>query len=173
MPGILANTPDLIFLDIEMPNGNGFTLIHELRELGVHLNYILISGHLHYAIEGIRANVLDFLLKPIDFDDLFKAVHKAEVAIRKYSDGQGYPYKKSTDLMHGNRLKFPTKNGFILINLDEVVFVEADCNYSNVTMNNGEKFVISANLGAIEKQINFTNFCRISRSHLVNLGYLY
>ncbi len=171
LPNILVFQPDVVFLDIEMPERNGFELINELRNLSVETNIVVTSGYEKHAIQALRTNITDFLVKPIQTMELSSALNK--VLARKLNNDFS-PGKKTADgySIETKRLRFFTRNGFILVDPANIVYVLADCNYSELYLSSGKKEIITLNIGNIEKLLPGNLFFRISRSILVNLKFL-
>lgn len=163
--------PDLVFLDIEMPHKNGFELIHELILMGESPNVVFVTAFNQYAIKAIKASALDYLLKPIDENDLKQCIKRAQlIANKDKEDG------KLVDLINhlniNKRLKVNTRTGFEVIRQDDILYCEADGNYTNIYLTNQEKLTTATTLGLIEDQLISDLFFRVSRSILINLDYL-
>jgi len=163
--------PDLVFLDIEMPHKNGFELVHELMLMGESPKVVFVTAFNQYAIKAIKASALDYLLKPINENDLKQCINRARLIDNK---------KKETDKMDdllnrlsmNKRLKVNTRTGFEIIKQDDILYCEADGNYTNIFLTNQEKLTTATTLGLIEDQLTSDLFFRVSRSILINLDYL-
>ncbi|MCZ4693524.1 DNA-binding response regulator [Ancylomarina euxinus] len=163
--------PDLIFLDIEMPHKNGFELVQELILSGESPRVVFITAFNQYAIQAIKASALDYLLKPINENDLKQCINRA-----KLIDNNKKDKNKLDDLINrlnmNNRLKVNTRTGFEIIKQDNILYCEADGNYTNICLTNRTKLTTATTLGIIEDQLISDLFFRVSRSILINLDYL-
>lgn len=170
---ITNNEPDLVFLDIEMPNGNAFDLLEKFKE--INFNIIFVTAYDHYAIKAIKFSAIDYILKPIDPEELIKAIGRfeAQLETKKSLD------KKFKTLLSNvkpeNKLKkvgIPDGDGLIFINLAEIIRCDSDGNYTYFLLTNGKKIVASRTLGEYEQMFNEDNFFRVHRSHLINLEHV-
>jgi two-component system, LytTR family, response regulator len=167
---ILRHKPDFVFLDIEMPGKNGFTLVEEMKELDVNCEFVFTTGFNEHAIEAVRHSAFDFLLKPIEPSELDKCVKKIKRELPKKD------FKKELELFvksfHPKKIKFNTRTGFVLINPNEIVFCKADGNYSSFHLANGKDVTVSAQLGKILSLLPDKQFLRINQSVLINIEML-
>ncbi len=165
---IRRSQPDLIFLDIEMPNGNGFELAKNIKDLQI--NLIFVTAFDTYAIEAFRQNAIDYLLKPIDIDLLMIAIEKTT----KFNKNSPYItneiIQKFPQLFNTNKIKLPTMNGFELLDVDQIIFVKSNGNYTHVFSKQNKKYILSKNIGEIEKLLPSNLFIRIHNEHIVNLN---
>lgn len=163
--------PDLIFLDIEMPHKNGFELVHELILMGESPKVVFVTAFNQYAIKAIKASALDYLLKPIDENDLKQCIKRAKL-ITNNNKEEGKLGELINRLSLNNRLKVNTRTGFEIIRQDEILYCEADGNYTNIYLTNKDKLTTATTLGIIEAQLISDLFFRVSRSILINLDFL-
>ena len=168
---VLEREPDLILLDIQMPGKSGFDLVRRIRDLGEDTGYIFVTAYDEYAIEAIRASAFDYLLKPVDQTELAKTVSRFR------EERKNRLMREQIDrLLHnlgmGQRLKLNTRTGFTIIDPGQIVCCIADGNYTEIVLENDRREIISSNLGAMEREFSGNGFYRISRSSLINLGYL-
>lgn len=162
--------PDLIFLDVEMPLMNGFDMLRALGE--VNFEVIFTTANDQYAIKAIKYSALDYLLKPIDGEQLTGAVEKA---IRKCGNSSRIQTLiENTKYPENNfkHLAIPTMEGFLFIKPDEVIRMEADGRYTMIYLENKEKILASKNLGEFEEIVSENQFLRIHHSHIVNLSHI-
>jgi two-component system, LytTR family, response regulator len=165
---IKATTPDLIFLDIEMPNGNGFSLLNRFEEITFEI--IFTTAYDNYAIQAIRHHALDYLLKPIDIDELRSAVENAKNAIDQKTDVNRYSdFIAERKLESNSRIALPIKEGIVYLNISEIIRVESDGSYSTFFSSDGKKYVVSKNLGEYEEILPGKEFFRSHKSHLINI----
>ena len=166
---VFVKHPDLIFLDIEIDSLNGFDIVEKLEQEN-HFPYIIfITAYNKYAINAFKVNALDYLLKPVEVEDLKRAINK--YSAQKEKDLQ---YQNIQNLLNNYhpKIRFNTRNGFILINPDEIVYCQADGNYSEIYVANQSKKVVSSNLKNLFKQLPNPQFKRISRYNIINEKYL-
>ena len=167
---------DLIFLDIAMPGQNGFELIPQAEESKCHV--IFTTAYDQYALKAIKANALDYLLKPIDIDELKEAVIKASryIALSKNEVGRAESlHNLAANLSDRNgirKISLPNGQGYSLINVDDIIHIEADSNYSVFYLTNNEKITVSKVLKEYEEILPDDQFVRIHKSSIVNLNYL-
>jgi len=170
LKSIQEQRPQILFLDIEMPYMNGFEMLEKLPELNFKL--IFTTSYDQYAIKAIRFSALDYLLKPVDKDELQKAVQKAITA----SDD---PLPQQLEiLLHKlnhpkvvvNKIAIPTIEGLQMVPVESIIRCEADRNYTNLFLKNKGKITASRNLKDLEEMLEDYSFVRVHHSYLVNLN---
>ncbi|HVM88261.1 MAG TPA: LytTR family DNA-binding domain-containing protein [Puia sp.] len=164
--------PALIFLDVEMPGKNGFDMLEELKEINFHI--IFTTGFEQYAIRAIKFGALDYLVKPIDKDELITAVGKLNSQFSHTSLEQIKTLleqlKKHKDIS-SQKIALPTLHGFELVLLTNIIVCESNSNYTQVRLASGEQLLISRTLKEIEELLDMYPFFRVHHSFLVNLAY--
>lgn len=168
---ILSKEPDLILLDIQMPEKNGFELVKMVHESKLSPGFIFVTAYDEYAIEAIRASAFDYLLKPVDTDELQQSVARFRDQL-EVSDVKQQLGEMLEGLGRKSRIKVNTRTGFILINPEEVIHCVASGNYTEVYLVNERVETITCNLGSFMEQLPGNIFFRISRSGMINLNYL-
>lgn len=167
---------DLIFLDIAMPGENGFDLIPAIKEAGAYV--IFTTAYDQYALKAIKANALDYLLKPIDIDELTEAVGKAEKVIRANKGEQPQAGNLQnlaaslSDKAEPRKISLPNGQGYSLVSIDDIVHIEADSNYSVFYFTGREQITVSKVLKEYEEILPQDQFIRIHKSSIVNLNYI-
>ena len=167
---------DLIFLDIAMPGENGFELIPAAQ--ATNASVIFTTAYDQYAIKAIKANALDYLLKPIDIDELKAAVEKAIKYIKqnKIENNRNISLKNlENDLRDQSGIKkitLPTGQGYRLVDINDIIHIEADSNYSIFHLSNLEKITVSKVLKDYEDLLPENTFVRIHKSSIVNLNFV-
>ena len=161
--------PAIVFLDIEMPQMNGFQLLSNLDEINFHL--IFTTAYDQFALKAFRFNALDYLLKPIDSDELKKAVKKAS----EKSELLPQQLQQITEILHESekgqfpgRIAFPHAKGYRFITLSDIMYCESESNYTILHLLNEPKFTVCKTLSEIEEILAPSHFFRIHRSYLVN-----
>lgn len=177
---IKENDVHLIFLDIAMPNENGFALIPLLQEKNIMV--IFTTAYDQYAIQAIKASAVDYLLKPIDIIELKAAVSKASniYELRKNKNVSADLANNlsilSENLAQKNKeikkLTIASTSGFKIIELTEIIYLEADSNYCIFHLISGERVVASKPLKEYEEILTSNNFIRIHKSNIINTLYL-
>src|SRR5436190_9536436 len=163
-------SPDIVFLDVEMPKMNGFEMLEQLPSVNFHL--IFTTSYDQYAIRAFRFSAIDYLLKPIDKDDLKAAVEKAIRRNQKPVRGQlelllekiKYPAQQI------KRLALPTMEGLQMVAIDSIIYAEADDNYTILHFQNQQKLIVSLTLKEVEESLEEYSFSRVHRCYLVNLN---
>jgi two-component system LytT family response regulator len=158
-------TIDLLFLDIELPDGKGFDLLSTMPE--VHFEVIVTTSHSDYALDAIRHSALDYLIKPVSLEDLTKALARFTQKAANNQTARS-PFSRDWSLFH--RLPLPAAEGIIFINTDEVIHAEAEGSYTVFYLPNDRKIVASKPLCDFEERLVRRNFFRIHNSHIINLG---
>jgi two-component system LytT family response regulator len=169
---IYRQQPQLIFLDVEMPGMSGFEMLEKLTE--INFDIIFTTAFNQYAIRAIKFGALDYLVKPIDKDELHAAVDK--VIKRTNSESLKQLTALLTHIRKSNDLSFqkialPTMHGYELVPLNNIIYCESKSNYANIHLNNGQQILVSRTLKDIEELLNTEPFFRIHNSFLVNLQY--
>ncbi|GEP51132.1 DNA-binding response regulator [Flavobacterium noncentrifugens] len=164
-------SPDLVFLDVEMPDGTGFDLLQKLKPIA--FKVIFITGHEDFAIRAFRFSAIDYLLKPLDADDLAEAVKKAEDSLGK----ELFDIKLQNLFANLDRPKdlqklvLKTSDRIYSVNIQDIVCCESDKNYTTFDFINAPKLVVSTNLKEYETLLVPYNFFRTHKSHLINMAY--
>ena len=160
--------PDLVFLDIEMPKMNGFQLLKSLDE--VNFGVIFTTAFDQFAVQAFKVSAIDYLVKPIDDDELQLAVEKAEKSNRKETGvSVEFLLEQMQEKKLSNRVFLPTLNGLEFIDKRTVIRCESDSNYTTVYFENEDKMVISKTLKEFEDLLPERHFFRVHHSHIVNL----
>jgi two-component system LytT family response regulator len=167
--GIETLHPDLLFLDIEMPVMNGF----EMLEKVLHANFslVFVTAYNQFALRAFRFNALDFLVKPIDTNELIEAVAKAEKCVAPTSS-QLSMLQKQLQGAPVTKIAIPGHNGVSFIDLKEIVFVEASNNYSKLVLSDGRNFLISKTLKDVQEVLEEEHFLRVHRQYIINLNHV-
>ncbi len=170
---ILKHQPQLVFLDIEMPRGNAFDLLEQFGE--VDFEIIFITAFSQYAVQAFNLSAAHYLLKPVDIEELEKAVES--VAERISQKDQLSHAKILLENMaalnaQNRKLVLPLMEGFEVVRMSDVLFCEAQDNFTCFYFTNGKKALICRNLKFYEKALDNFGFCRVHRSHIINLEYV-
>jgi len=170
LQSINTHEPKILFLDIEMPFMNGFELLEKLGQINFEL--IFTTSYDQYAIKAIRFSALDYLLKPVDREELQKAVQKAAQRTRhplpQQLDMLLQKLKHPTIPVH--KIAIPTMEGFQLLAAELIISCESDSNYTCLFLKDKRKIIASRNLKEMEEILEDYPFIRIHHSHLVNIN---
>jgi len=166
---IIDEKPNLLFLDIEMPRINGFELLARLKE--VHFHVIFVTAYSEYALKAFKKSAIDYVLKPIDNDDLVFAVNKALDIIKLKKESESNSKLLSVleeNISKSNKIIVPTQKGISFLPQDEVLHLEGYEGYTKIHLINNTTITSSYNLGKFEKLLN-TTFFKCHKSHIINL----
>ena len=152
--------PDVVFLDVEMPGGTGFDLLEEMGHLKIPV--IFTTAHKEYAIRAIKAAAFDYLLKPVDPDELCRAVR----LLKENIADTGKVFFRPD--IH-NKIRFTDSKGVTLVNQDEIVYLKAEGRYTLIVLNTGIQHMVTRNLGEFESELNADNFFRVHKSFIVHM----
>ncbi|WP_296145501.1 LytTR family DNA-binding domain-containing protein [uncultured Flavobacterium sp.] len=163
--------PDLVFLDIEMPDGSGFDLLQKLSPIS--FKVIFITGYEDFAIRAFRFSAIDYLLKPLDRLELTQAVKKAEDSLGKevFDMKLHNLFSNLERPKNLQKLILRTSDRIYSINIQDILNCESDKNYTTFYFINAPKLVVSTNLKEYEMLLSPHNFFRTHRSHLINMAY--
>ena len=171
LKAIRKYTPELIFLDIEMPGADGFTLLNDLKINQISCDIIFITAYNQYAIQAIKYAAFDYLLKPVDRNDLLQSIER----YRQKKVDSTVADKIDVLLEHlkeQKKIRLNTRAGYVLINPEHILYCEADSNYTIIHFINGSRETSTMHLGKLEELFP-KKFIRISRFHLINSSFLY
>jgi two-component system LytT family response regulator len=161
--------PDLVFLDVEMPNGTGFDFLRKVGKIDFRI--IFVTAHSHYAIKAIRFSAVDYLLKPVDTDDLIKAVERAGEISEQTAADQYAGLMENLSNLKSAKLAIPVKDGFAFLEPEEIIRLQADGTYTHI-FTQGQKFTGTKNIKEYEELLSEYNFFRSHNSHLINLKHV-
>ena len=163
--------PDMVFLDIEMPVMNGFVMLQQLSYRDFEL--IFVTAYDHYAIKAIRYSALDYLVKPVEIEELKSAVNKVTVNHSRKDRGlQLELLLEYLDKKRPRRITIPTSDGLQFIDLENIVYLEASNNYTNVYLANQQKYLVTRTLKDFEQILPPETFLRIHHSTIINRDFI-
>jgi len=164
--------PQLIFLDIEMPKMNGFEMLNAIKEKNFHI--IFTTAYDQYAIKAFKYAAFDYLLKPVDIEEL-------KTAVSRVNNHEILQTKKQIELLlqniqhpkkQLNKLAIPTLEGMLFFDINDIIQLEANRNYTNIFFTNKPTILASKTLREFEELLPADIFFRIHHSHLINLNYI-
>jgi len=161
--------PDIIFLDVEMPRMNGFTMLQQLTNRNFEI--IFITAYDHYALQAIKFSALDYLVKPVEIKDLKSAVEKA-IQKRRISTGNERLEILLQNLMNDKkelqRIAIPSLEGFQFVETGNIIYLEANSNYTCFYLTNNTKITVAKTLKDFEELLPASVFIRIHHSYIIN-----
>jgi two-component system, LytTR family, response regulator len=166
---ITRNKPDLVFLDVEMPQGSGFELLKKFDK--VPFKTIFVTAHQHYAIKAIRFSAVDYLLKPVDVDELVLAVQNAAQASGYNNHNQYSALLDNLEHQKPGKIAIPVKDGVTFIDPCDIIRLQADGTYTHIFTGDG-KYTASRNIKEYEDLLSDQFFFRAHNSHLINLKHV-
>lgn len=168
---ILKHKPDLVFLDIQMPDGTGFDVLNAIPDKKFEV--VFITAHEEFAIKAIKFSALDYILKPVDPIELRTAVEFAIASIGdKHDSSQFDALRQNIAPTQKRKLVLKTTESVFVVELDEIIRCESDRNYTSVFLTSKRKILISKTLKDYEELLGAYNFLRIHQSHLINLEFV-
>ncbi len=163
--------PDVIFLDIEMPNMNGFDMLEKFERL--FFDVVFCTAYDQFAIKAFKYSALDYLLKPVDPEDL-------KATVKRIEEKKSFPSREQFDLLFQTikqgsratpqRIALTTGDGLIFVPTADIIYCEAESNYTNVVLSGGKKILVSKVLKEIDEALSGPDFYRIHSSFLININ---
>jgi two-component system, LytTR family, response regulator len=173
--GIRELQPDLVFLDVMLNNETGFDVLERIGDIQFEL--VFTTAHDEYAIKAFRFNAIDYLLKPIDIEELDAAIEKVK---SRRAETKGIP-KEVVDNFLGSlkspttiekKIPVPTSEGFLLVPLQEIVYCQSNSNYTQLNLTNKRKLISSYTLKHYDDLLSEHLFFRAHKSFLINLAHV-
>lgn len=162
--------PELVFLDIAMPDGDAFDLLHRIGR--VDFEVIFITAYNDFALKAFEFSALHYLLKPINYTELQEAVQRY-LKIRPASNIQSRLDVLNSSLKNNfDKISLPSNDGLIIVEIQEIVRFEAAGNYSTVFLVKGDSIIVTKTLNQFEEILTGLHFVRIHNTHLINLKYV-
>lgn len=165
--------PDLVFLDIEMKDMNGFQLLQNLDKYDFHL--IFVTAYDQYAIKAFKYSAIDYLLKPVDGEDLVAAISRTRTdkKIQNRSEQMDFLLSQLKDDKKENRkVALPLGHIIEFVDLSEIIRVEASGNYSVAFLSDGKSLTLTRTLKDVEAVLHSDAFIRIHKSHVINKSFI-
>ena len=164
------NVPDCLFLDIEMPTMDGFQFIQKLKNKSFPV--VITTAYNQYALKALKNEAIDYLLKPIDSDDLKDTITKIKKFNAKNYNAERLEnvILKFNDRSANKKITFNTDGKLIFLEHDEILYAESDGNYSTIFLNDGQKLVLTKKLKEVNEILPKDTFFRIHNSYIINLN---
>lgn len=173
LEGIRQIKPDLVFLDVQMPQMSGFDVLQQLSP--VMFEVIFVSAHDQYAIKAIKFSALDYLLKPIDVDELIHAIKKVKERLNNKNNFYRYQsVLNNIQLKSGKieKLAVPSLEGIDFFNTEDIIYCKADGSYTIIILKNNKQVLVCKNLKDFENLLVDSGFCRVHHAYLINLRHV-
>ena len=168
---IQKHQPDIVFIDIQMPDGTGFDVLRSIENKNFEV--IFITAHEEFAIKAIKFSALDYLLKPVDTNELRSALEKALVRLADNAEPHQFEALQKNILPNEKRrLVLKTQESVHVVELDQIIRCEADRNYTSFFFQDDKKILVSKTLKEYEILLTGYNFLRVQQSHLININYV-
>ena len=163
--------PDIVFLDVQMPDGTGFEVLKKVKHK--QFEVIFITAHEEFAIKAIKFSALDYLLNPIDPEELRVSLERAIAALNeKKEESQFDALQQNIQPSQKRKLVLKTQESVHVIDLEEIIRCEADRNYTSFYLIGGKKILVSRTMKEYELILAQHNFLRVQQSHLINLKFV-
>jgi len=170
---IHKHKPDFIFLDIEMPNFSGLEILDFFNEKDVHFSIIFTTAYNHYAIEALKIAAVDYLLKPLNKEDIKEALERFEKKNKAYNQESFSSLKSIISDKKINKIAVPEGNQLHFIKPEDIVYIKADNSYSELYLENGKQMIVSRSIKNFEDGLKENPcFCRIHKSYLINTHFV-
>ncbi len=171
---IVEHQPDLVFLDIQMPDGTGFDLLKKFEK--VNFKVIFVTAHQEYAIEAFKYSALDYLLKPLSPSNLISAIKKVEESFN--SDELNLKLKTllsniTEPAKTKRKIVLKTMERIYSVDLNDVIRFESDGGYTKVYLLDGKRIMVSRTMKEFDDLLTDVGFLRVHNSHLINMNYLF
>lgn len=165
--------PDVVFLDIHVQGNTGFDLLCKFDK--IYFEVVFTTAYEDYALKAIKFSAIDYLLKPIDPDDLSKTVHKLTEKYKQKNEASSYEVLMENYLSLKNQTKkiaIQTQNQTLIVSVQDIVRCQSDVNYTTIYLNNKKSIMIAKTLKDFELLLSPYHFFRVHNSHLINLEYI-
>jgi len=168
---IESSHPDLLFLDIEMPYGNAFDLLEKI--MPVKFEIIFVTAFNDYALKAFRYSALDYLLKPVNIDELKAAVAKAEQKLdQKNVNLQLNNFINNFKKAELQKIALPLLDGLLFVPVPEITYLHAKGSYTDVHLHNGEIHTTARTIKDYEDMLSQDTFCRVHHAYLINVNHI-
>lgn len=165
--------PDLIFLDVQINDKTGFDLLKQIDTNDFEV--IFTTAHDKYAVQAFKFSAIDYLLKPVDADDLYQSLEKVSKKVAEKTNNE-----RLDILLHNlkstkgatKKISIPTVNGFVFVQVTDILRCQSEINYTTIFLKDKQKITVAKTLKEFEELLTEYNFFRVHNSHLINLAYI-
>lgn len=165
--------PDLVFLDVQIHDETGFDLLGRIKEKNFEV--IFTTAFDRFAVQAFKFSALDYLLKPVDPDDLSAALKKIKPSVNHAGFNEqinNLLFNIQSSNRQLQRICVPVLNGMVFLNVNEIIRLKSDSNYTQFFLKDGQKILVSKTLKDFDELLSGTDFFRVHQSHLINLAYI-
>lgn len=164
--------PDLVFLDIEMPDGDGFDLLSQVKKFD--FDIIFTTAYSEFAVQAFKYNTIDYLLKPIVHEELIQAVDKAEMELQTRDLSKKFNQLLSyiKNGKNKTRIVLSTNERYDIVEISDIIMCKADRNYTSFYLEDGNVITVSKTMKEFEETLTKNGFIRSHRQYLVNLDHI-
>lgn len=170
LTGIRELQPELVFLDVQIKNKTGFDLLKQLSKIDFEV--IFTTAFEKYAVQAFKFSAIDYLLKPVDADDLKQAVSKLKEKISKEETAKKIDALLNNVKSTSKRISIPTVSGLVFLQVNDIIRCESDVNYTTLFLKDKQKMMVAKTLKEFEELLTDYNFFRVHNSHLINLAHI-
>ncbi len=169
---ILDHQPDVVFLDIEMPQLNGFQILEAVA--GVPFSLVFVTAYDKFALKAFRYSAVDYLLKPIDTQELIQAVKRVEKQQKTAPEQLEYLKQQFSSPLKTfpDRIALPYQNGVAFVDIKNILYCESDDNYTKFHLSEGQHHLATKSLREIQELLEERDFLRVHRQYLINLNHI-
>lgn len=167
---LMETSPDIVFLDIQLPGKSGIDFLGLLSKQPIKTHFVIVSSSRSFAVDAIKLNVFDYLLKPVSKVELYNIIDRFRLSILTNPEDKLKEVLKGLD--EGVKIKFNSRHSYIIVEPQDIVYCMADGCYTDIYLRNGKKEIANAYLTKVEEVLTRFNFTRISRSALINVKWL-
>ncbi len=167
---IKKKKPDVVYLDIQMPDGTGFNLLERIEDIDFHV--IFVTAYDQYAIKAIKFSAIDYILKPIDPQQLIDSVEK----LKNISPRKNQLPDRLNNLLQNRskpaRIALPTLSGYRFVKIEDIIRCQSESNYTKFFLQSGEEILVTRTLKEFEIMLRDDRFVRVHQSHLINVDFV-
>ncbi|MFT5819068.1 MAG: two-component system LytT family response regulator [Crocinitomix sp.] len=164
-----ATSPDLVFLDINLKDGTGFDFLDRIEE--INFKIIFITAYEDYVLKALRCGAVDYILKPIDSEELAEAIQKV-MTITQNQTQERMTVVKDQFIGKNDRIVLRMQDSFQIVDFEQLMYCKADSGYTTFFLSDGRKFVVSKPLKDFVSQLPAATFVRTHQSYLVNISFI-
>ena len=167
---LMETSPDIVFLDIQLPGKSGIDFLGLLSKQPIKTHFVIVSSSRNFAVDAIKFDVFDYILKPINKVELFNIIDRFRLKIITNPEKKLKQVLKGLD--DGVKIKFNSRSSYVIVEPKDIVYCQADGSYTDIYLSNGKTELASTYLAKVEEVLMKFNFVRISRSTLINVKWL-
>jgi len=169
---IVKLQPSLIFLDVQMDGQTGFDLLKKIQP--INFEVIFTTAYEKYAVQAFKFSAIDYLLKPIDTDDLLQAITKVtnKISGNEMSRKLDALFHNLKNVHESKKISIRTLNGLTFLDINDIIRCQSNINYTTIYLKTNQKITVSKTLKEFEELLSDYNFYRVHNSHLINLAYI-